>query len=195
MGGSGSKVTCANELMQKLFNDPMLGQQECTKEEVQIVNDLYNYYHLAEKRRVGEYGYTKTDGCGQYTRYENNRDYADKKEVLEQGLLTKLTEFFSQYNNEQIETYKNKLYRIEKKIIKDLRDFPQIPYFCKHNNKYTRDGSVYTENYEVWMFNIIEKQRKLRDIVKQAISNEAPAEKPNDANKNLLNNVQPNLKF
>lgn len=189
MGGSGSKVTCDNKRMQKLFGD-----LPCTEEQVQIANDLYNYYHLAGKRWVGEYGYSKSDGCGATKYYEDNPDYFKKKEALEQALLDKLTAFFSKYNPEQIGTYKNKFELIEKNIIEDLKGYPTIPFFCKERNgKETYVKLVITDDagigHESYMFHIETKQKKIKNIVSQAILGEAPAEEKKS------NGVQPNLKF
>ena len=193
MGGSGSKVTCDNKEMQRLF-----GNKPCDEEQVQIANDLYNYYHLADKRWVGEYGYSKSDGCGAGGKYyKDNPDYFKKKEALEQALLDKLTAFFSKWGTDAIADYREKFEEIEKKIIIDLKDYPTIPFFCKERNgkeKYVR--LVITDEvgprsvaHESYMFDIETKQKKIKEIVSQAILGEAPAEEKKS------NGVQPNLKF
>lgn len=189
MGGSGSKVTCDNERMQKLF-----GELPCTEEQVQIANDLWNYYHLAGKRWVGDYPRLKSGTCKGSKTLENNPDYTKERLALEKALLDKLTAFFSKYNPEQIGTYKNKFERIENVIIADLKLDPRLPFFCRYNNKLTRDGSSPTDSVglsrrESYMFDIETKQKQIQKIVNQAILGEVQEEETK------RNGVQPNLKF
>ena len=147
--------------MQELFKG-----KNCTERKYKIANDLYNYYHLADTRRVGQYGYSKTDGCSRL-HYESDPNYADEKQALEQALMTKLTEFFSKQPVEQTAFYKDKLFQIENSNRKP-QNSPRLPFLPK-KTRINIHGLVQSTHRSsgFLMFHIEDKKIKIRNIVDQ----------------------------
>tara|TARA_A100001015_G_scaffold293407_1_gene369958 strand:- start:3065 stop:3628 length:564 start_codon:yes stop_codon:yes gene_type:complete len=187
MGSSGSKVTCDSEKMKTAFKGI-----SCTEDEVQIANDLYKYFHLADKQWVGmDQG---SDGCGLRKTYEDNPNYADEKKALEQALLTKLTKFFNNRTTESVRNiYKPKLYKVIENIKEDITSAPLLPFFCVYTSKKgstrTRKQNVATESFQTYMFHIQDKINFVTNIIDGMFPSLAgEIEEP-------LDKVQPTIKF
>lgn len=202
MGGSGSKVTCDSKIIKIAFKG-----LSCTKAQVengvlQIANDLYKYFHLADTRWEGVYPLNAKaadrKSCGEGNDYSPNPDYDKDLEALEQALLTKLTNFFNNRTKESVRNmWKPKLYKIIENITKDLTSSPALPQFCKKKGatEFTQTGRRNYTRYntlvdrDVSMFHIEDKINFVTKIIDGMFPSLAgEIEEP-------LDKVQPTIKF